>query len=285
MKTKLIIFSILFIGVLTETIGQYDNFGQMWGIENSIIGKSKIRGDVSYAFSLISYKPQDDTLYVFPRNSVNLNFDFNLYKHLHLRTAFYIDMNTSPIKPPFLSDLYYQIGWYDWHNKSFSFGYENYQPHNLFQKNGRKTDWGENFKRGIFFVSYNLDLIGRRSSFKSDASSQIRVVPAIRYFYEYTDKFGTEKAGNNKIVLTTAARWTIANNIYIEGAVFYYPIKETKLPWDADFTYGFGVFDWRAFKMNLSYGNWIANRFPGNKKEMSHDFFNGEVKASFTWAL
>lgn len=285
MKTKLIIFTMLFIGFFSEINGQYDNLGQMWGIENSIMGKSKIRGDIGYAFSLISYKPKDDTLYVFPRNSVNINLDFNVYKHLHIRTSFYIDMNTSPIKPPFLSDLYYQIGWYDWHNKSFSFGYENYQPHNLFQKNGRKTDWGTNFKRGMFFTSYNLDLIGRRSSLKTDKTTQIRVTPAVKYIFEYTDKFGVNKAGNNKIILTTAARWTIVKNIYIEGAVFYYPIGKSKLPWDADYTYGFGIFDWRAFKMNFSYGNWIANRFPGNKKEMQHDFFNGEVKATFTWAL
>jgi len=286
MKTKIIILFALITFATYNVSAQYDNFGQMWGIENSIVGKSKIRGDAGYAFSNVSYKPKEDTLYNFLRNSVNLNFDFNLYKHLHVRTSFYFDLNSSPIKPPFLSDLYYQIGWYDWHNKSFSYGYENYQPHNLFGKGGRKTDWGENFKRGMFFVSYSYDLLGNRSSLKIDQTSQIRIVPAIRYFYEYTDKFGVKKGGNNKIVLTTFARWTILKNIYIEGAAYYYPVKESKLPWDADFTYGFGIFDWRAFKMNISYGNWIANRFPWNEKEMPyHDFFNGEVKATFTWAL
>ena len=285
MKYKIFVLFILLIGISSVSKAQYDNFGQMWGIENSVIGTGKVRGDIGYTFSIITYKPKDDTLYVFPRNSVNLNFDFNLYKHLHLRTAFYVDMNTSPTKPPFLSDLFYQIGWYDWHNKSFSFGYENYQPHNLFQKNGRKTDWMENFRRGFFFASYNYDLLSRRSGMKYDESSQIRIVPGIRYYYEYSDKYGVNKAGNSKIALSTATRWTIAKGIYIEGAVYYYPVKDTKLPWDADYTYGFGIFDWRAFKMNFSYGNWIANRFPGNEKEMEHDFFNGEVKATFTWAL
>jgi len=286
MKTKIIILLVLITGAFSQIFAQYDNFGAMWGIRNSIVGTSKIRGDVGYAFSVISYKPKEDTLYNFPRNSINLNFDFNLYKHLHVRTSFYIDMNTSPIKPPFLSDLYYQIGWYDWHNKSFSFGYENYQPHSLFKKGDRKTDWAENFKRGMIFTSFNYDLLKRSSSLKYDNTSQIRIVPGIRYFYEYTDKYGVETAGHNKIVLTTAARWTIVKNIYVEGAVYYYPNKDSKLPWDADYTYGFGLFDWRAFKMNFSYGNWIANRFPWNDKDIpSHNFLNGEVKATFTWAL
>ncbi len=65
----------------------------------------------------------------------------------------------------------------------------------------------------------------------------------------------------------------------------YYPIGETKLPWDADFTYGFGISDWRAFKLNFSYGNWIANRFPWNMKELDyHNFMNGEFVLSFTYS-
>ncbi len=287
MKTKIFILFLILGATISNISAQYDNFGQMWGIENSILGKSKVRGDAGYVFSIISYKPKDDTLYNFQRNAINLNFDINFYKHLHARTSFYIDLSTSPVKPPFLSDLFYQLGWYDWHNKSFSFGYENYQPNNIFRKEGdRKTDWAENFRRGMLFASFNYDLLQKNSALKYDKTSQIRVVPAIRYFYEYSDKYGIVKGGNHKIVLTTAARWTIIKNIYVEGAVYYYPDKNSKLPWDADFTYGFGMFDWRAFKMNFSYGNWIANRFPWNEKQMTYyGFLNGEFKATFTWAL
>ena len=286
MNKKIFIVAMMMIFAFQgEMFSQYDNLGQMLNIDNAVFGKGKVRGDFGYAFSVVTYKPKNDTVFSYNRNSVILDFDINMYKHLHLRTAFYIDMNYNPQRPPFLSDLFYQIGWYDWHNKSFSFGYENYQPHNLFRKDGWDTDWAENFRRGMFFVSYNFDLLNRRSALKYDETSQIRIVPAIRYFYEYTDIYGVETSGHNKIVLTTAARWTIAKNLYVEGAVYYYPDEESKLPWDPDFTYGFGLFDWRAFKMNISYGNWIANRFPWNEKMMDHGFTNGEVKATFTWAL
>lgn len=108
---------------------------------------------------------------------------------------------------------------------------------------------------------------------------------ASKFTYEYSDKYGVNTVGNHKFVLGTSVRWSIAKKFYVEGAAYYYPDKQSVLPWDPDFTYGFGYFNWEAFRLNISYGNWIANRFPWNDKTMQHGFNNGELKVMFTWAL
>jgi len=278
---KKLVFILSLLSVLGTTAQEYDNLGQMLRVHNVIMGKGIIKGDLGLGLAQIKYKPIDAALIDFTRITTNVGLDINPVQHFHIRTQFFIDLLENKQTPPWLSNMYYQIGWYDWRNKRVSFGYENYGANRF----SGGTDWGENFMRGSFFTSFNLDLLGDYSPLKIDETSQIRITPIVRYAIEYSDKFGVEKGGNNKIVLGTSTRWSIAKKFYVEGALLYYLNKETKLPWDPDFTYGFGYFNWKAFNVNVSYGNWIANRFSSKEKEMEHGFLNGEFKVSFNWAL
>lgn len=282
---KILIFTVLF--VLNSTIlsaqNTYDNLGQMLRIHNYIMGKSRIKGELGFSVGQVTYKPLNKELIDYTRVTSILALDLvpNPKEHFHIRTQLFFDLIQNEDTPPYLSNMYYQIGWYDWHDQTFSFGYENYSP-NKFSKT---SNWGTNLKRGFVFASYNYDLLDDYSPMKFDDSSQIRITPTVRYFYEYTDKFGVDTAGNHKVVLGSSMRWSIAKKFYVEGAAYYYPNKKTIMPWDPDFTYGFGYFNWEAFRLNISYGNWIANRFPWNEKEMKNEFKNGEFKVMFTWAL
>jgi len=278
---KRIIIVILLINTLLISAQHYDNLGQKLRIHNFIMGKSIINGEMGLGISQLTFQPKEGSLIDYTRLTTNISFDIKPKDHFHIKTQIFLDLIENDTAPPYLSNLYYQIGWYNWKNKSVSFGYENYGPNKFF----KSTNWGTNFMRGIFFTSYNLDLMHDNALLKFDESSQIRITPLIRYSIEYTDKYGVEKGGNHKIVLGTSMRWSIVNNFYIETAAYLYPKKETKLPWDPDFTYGFGYFNWRPFVVNVSYGNWIANRFPWDEKEMKHGFKNGEFKVMFTWSL
>lgn len=277
---KLFIITLV-LSVLTANSQEYDNLGQMLRVHNFIMGKSIIKGEVGLSTSRLTYQPKDAELIDYTRLVSTLGLDINPIEHFHIKTQLFFDLIQNDETPPWLSNMYYQIGWYNWNNKTVSFGYENYGP-NRFSKG---TDWGTNFMRGIFFTSYNLDLLADRSYLKFDDSSQIRITPVVRYSLEYPDEFGVDKGGSNKFVLGSSVRWSIAKKFYIEGAAYYYPDETTQLAWDPDFTYGFGYFNWQAFRMNISYGNWIANRFPGKEMEMEHGFLNGELKVMFTWAL
>ena len=92
---------------------------------------------------------------------------------------------------------------------------------------------------------------------------------------------------NGKPTAGIAVRYTCFWNIYFESAVYFYvhPTLE-KEPWDPDYTYGFGYFDWRSFRLSLIYGNWAVNRFPWNKTYYpNYGFLDGNFRlaANFTW--
>jgi len=244
-----------------------------------LLGKYKISGNFGFFYNKITYENTPNETTDYDRYGVSFFINAKFYKEFQLRLNFYADLNQEESKPNWLSNLYYSIGNYNWRNKTFSYGYENYQPNRF----DGSYNWIDNMKRGLFFISYNYYLLNESSHFKWDETTQVFLNPFIRYQPEYTDRYGEEVLGNNKIILGMATRYIIIKNIYIEGAVYFYPDTTSKMPWDPDYTYGFGYFDWKSFKLNLSYGNWIANRFSWNEKEMKNDFTNGEIKASFTY--
>jgi len=243
------------------------------------LGQYKISGSLGMFYNKITYLSPEEKEINYNRYGFNFNITTKLYKEFQLRLSFYSDLNQDETKPKWLSNFYYAIGNYNWRDKTFSYGYENYQPNRF----DGTYDWWDNMKRGFFFISYNYQLLHQEGGLKIDETSQIIVTPFVRYQFEYTDRYGVEVLGNNKMVFGTSLRYVIARNFYIEGAAYYYPDKDSKLPWDPDFTYGFGLFDWKSFKLNLSYGNWIANRFPWNDKDMKNDFTNGEFKLMFSY--
>jgi len=249
-------------------------------------GENIIRGDIGYSFSKVSYLDTTNILYEYFRHSIKLNLNINPWRNFYFRNTFFIDLNDSDIKPPWLSNYYYQIGIYSWRNKTFSYGYENYQANKW---EGFFDNFYTNFKRGYFFVSYNyiIQKPKSKSRFRPlfwDETSKISLKPIIKVHPEYQDEFN-DFDGYFKPVAGMNIRYVIIKNIYIETGLYYYPIHKTKLPWDPDFTYGFGIFDSRPFKINFSYGNWIANRFPWNTKELDyHNFLNGTFGLNFTYS-
>ncbi len=264
-----------FFGKGSQTMGDVFNSDCCW------LGKYKISGSLGTYFSKITYKSNDNTKFIdYNRYGVNYNMNIAFYKDFQVRFSLFGDLNQDETKPKWLSNLYYSIGNFNWRNHTFSYGYENYQPNRF----DGTFDFLDNMKRGFFFVSFNHYALGEYfTKAKLDETTQLYTSPFIRYQYEYTDRYGQKVLGNHKFVLGASTRYVIWNNFYIEGAVYFYPDKKSKMPWDPDFTYGFGYFNWRSFKFNFSYGNWIANRFPWNKKEMKNDFSNGEFKAVFSY--
>jgi hypothetical protein len=121
---------------------------------------------------------------------------------------------------------------------------------------------------------------------KFDETSGIKMTYFVRYSIKYRDKFDKLNGGliGGKAVIGVGSRYTIIKNIYIEGALYYYPEQYKKQPWDPDFSYGFGYFDWRSFRLSLTYGNWSVNRFPWNKNEYKrYGFLDGNFRITASW--
>lgn len=266
-------------------IGQEESyprhFGDVFKSEDYLLGEGVFKGDVGLSLAKISFLNSQMNLTEFYRLASKVNISINLFNNFYVKNSFYFDLLDNEESPLWLSNHFYQIGVYNWRNKTVSYGYENYQP-NRFRD--AQFDYWTNFRRGLLFFSFNYEVSqGNYPTFPLlfDKTSKIIIVPVIRLQPEYVD-MNNELLGYFKPILGANLRYVIWRNIYIETGLFYYPIANTKLPWDPDYTYGFGIFDWRAFKLNLSYGNWIANRFPWAEREMKHGFLNGEFTVNFT---
>lgn len=258
---------------------------QIISAQEKTLFNNKLKGDIGYSLSEISYLNEDDVLQEYYRNSLKVNLNVNFWRDFYFKNTFYVDLNKSDIEPVWLSDYFFQIGNYNWRNKTFSYGYENYQPNKW---DNFSDNFFTNLKRGYFFGSYKYIITKPKDNnfFKPlflDETSKIDITPIIKLHPEYADEFN-EFEGNLKPIMALNIRYVIIKNIYIEAGLFYYPIQESKLPWDPDYTYGFGLFDYRKFKVNVSYGNWIANRF-GTKELKHHGFTNGEFVINFTYAF
>ncbi|HHB52472.1 MAG TPA: hypothetical protein ENK75_05460, partial [Saprospiraceae bacterium] len=204
---KKIILLILISYTINATSQEYDNLGQMLRIHNFIMGKSSIKGELGMGISQITYQSSKTVdLIDFTRltSIVALDINPNPRQHFHIKTQFFFDLIDNKEIPPYLSNFYYQIGWYNWNKNTISFGYENYGPN----KFTNSTKWGTNFLRGFFFTSFNIDLLNDNSTIKWDETSQIRITHILRYSIEYPAKFGVEKEGNYKIIMGSSIRWS-----------------------------------------------------------------------------
>ena len=184
-----------------------------------------------------------------------------------------------------ISNFTYSLGRYNWRNKKINFGYENY-VNNKYTDNVRTL--GNKFLEGFYFASYNLFLNDSMTKWiRLDQSTSLRFTGFVRYAIKYRDENEIVHGGiaAGKTILGVSARYTIYKNIYGESALYFYPEASIKKqPWDPDYSYGFGYFDYRSFRLSLTYGNWVINRFSWNKQYYpSYGFLDGNFRLTANW--
>jgi hypothetical protein len=217
------------------------------------------------------------------RHSPRVMLNIRLYKELSFSTTAFVQLNDKAVFP-WTADFFYSLKWFNWRPRTFSYGYENY-VNNKYTDSGK--DLYEKFLQGFFFVSYNHPLPQKWiDKIRIDESTNFTLVYMLRYSARFIDEdMVLQDGGWGKLVPNLSARYTIGKRFYVEGGVNYYiNPQETKLPWDPDFTYGFGYFDWRPWRVSVTYGNWVVNRFPWNEKEVSpYGFWEGDLNILFNF--
>ncbi|MBA3704897.1 MAG: hypothetical protein H0W84_03050 [Bacteroidetes bacterium] len=246
--------------------------------------KNIVKLDIGLSSGRIGYSDEDGNTRYHTRLTGIFSFSVHLFEEVYVRGSLFEQVQNKNL-PPWLADYYYSIGRFNWRPKTFSYGYENYAPNKF--KTTNKT-FVERLSQGQFFVSYQHNLPKNfLNSIKIDKSTNWSIAYYVKYSAFYQDAEGINHGGivDGKILLGVGTRYTIAKKIYIEGSANYYPQKDKKLPWDPDFTYSFGYVDWKPCTIAFSYGNWVANRFPWNKKEIKgYGFLDGDFKLSFSYA-
>lgn len=261
-----------------------ENMRDVLHSDKLLLGRGIFSGNISYNFGREIIHLDDKNIRKEFRSSLGLFTRIHFYEEFSLSTTFYKNFNTDAIQT-WTPDFTYSFGRYNWQSGTFSYGYENFE-NNKYSDNFETLE--QKFLRGNYFVSYTHNLPYKLiNKIRLDTTSLLRLTYFIRYAIKYRDKFENSHGGliNGKPTLGVSTRYLFFKNFYIESAIYFYvnPVVY-KQPWDPDFTYGFGYFYWRTFRLSVAYGNWTINRFPWNNKEYSnYGFSDGNFRIVFNY--
>ena len=258
--------------------------GDVFKKKGFLLGKNVFSGEVGSSNSRSFHYDYDAGKYFINyRNSAFASLNIRFVEEFSLYTTFLYHFNKKAVMP-WTADYFYSLKRYNWRPNTFSYGYENYADN---QYDDKLDELYQKFLRGYFFVSYNHRLPKKWiDKVRLSKYTDFSLTYFMRYSARYKDEMGVTHGSilKGKPVIGATARYTIWEFLYVEAAAYYYPVQQSKLPWDPDFTYGFGWSDWRPFKLSITYGNWVVNRFPWNTNEMPYyNFTDGDLRISFNY--
>jgi hypothetical protein len=258
------------------------DFRDVFHYNKFLLGKNRISGNISYNTGRVVIENDDHEKVNEMRQAIGFFTRIRFFEQYSFNTTFYKDFNPKA-SARWTSNYTYSLARYNWKPNKFNYGYENYL-------NNRYSDDIEEMKRkfleGYYFVSFSHNVA--QKVFKIDSTSNLKFTYFARYSIKYRDENEIIHGGltSGKPIVGAGFRATLFWNIYVESAVYYYfPSSMGKQqPWDPDYSYGFGYFDWRSFRCSLTYGNWAVNRFPWNKNYYPYyGFLDGNFRFLINW--
>ncbi len=260
------------------------DFRDVFHYNKLLLGKNRISGSISYNMSRVLVEDSNHVSHNEIRSAMSFFTRIRFFEFFSLNTSFFLDFNQKA-SAWWISNYTYSIGRYCWMPRTFSYGYENYIP-NRYKDN--LSTMGQRFLEGYYFISYSHSLDRLMHKARIDSTTSIKLTYFTRYAINYRDENYKMHGGifSGKPQVGVSIRATIVWNIYVEGAVYYYgtPWFHKQMPWDPDYTYGFGYYDWRSFRLSLTYGNWAVNRLWNKSKDYPHyGFLDGQFKISLNW--
>ncbi len=258
------------------------DFRDVFHKDRYLLGKKRIIGNISYNTGRVWVDDyQNNERHSEIRSSLGFYTRIRFFEEFSFNTTFFLNFN-SKASARWISDYTYSIGRYTWKPKRFNFGYENY-GNNKYKDNFH--DFSQKFLEGYYFLSYSHSLSQKlNDAIKLDSTTNVKFTYFARYSIQYRDEYNIVHH-EGKPTVGAGLRLTLFWNLYVEGATYFYYKPEIQQQfWDPDYTYGFGYFNYKSFRLSLTYGNWVVNRFPG--KEQTHPeygFWDGNFRMVFNW--
>lgn len=199
------------------------------------------------------------------------------------QTTFY--KYTSPqLQAPWNPDFTYSFGYDDYHPYTFSLVYANYGGNRLFPDPARHQVHSS-FAQGGWTLGWKFKLPkafeDELKLFSSSAvgwSTHYTLVPTFQ-------NAATSSFQHWKQIASVSVQYNVYKFWYWNISFLYYPISGQQQPWDPDFTYGFGYFDYHPGKISVQYNNYSGNRLPWRPTSAaSGTFRKGGVSVSYTWS-
>lgn len=186
-------------------------------------------------------------------------------------------------KRPWNPDFTYSFGYDSWRPGTFALTYDNYGG-NRWNPDSDRDERVTRFDEGTVTASYKFRMPGALESlFEPDGESRWSASVAAHLVPRYRRQNDMTR-GEWKRSLSVGVRSRFYKRLYVEGRAFVYPTGDQQQPWDPDFTYGLGWFDWRPGTLSIQYGNYSGNRWSGRAKPGTGAIRNGSITAFFTTA-
>lgn len=209
----------------------------------------------------------------------------------------FVDMRYSPRENWFAGvTLYgYPDGREDWQpDFSYAFGYDDWRPNTWslvyanYTNNRFNPDDGEDvtsLDKGTLSAGYKFRLPEAVRVPSADIGDEGRV--NCRVGYHYTARYETDAGPDrsNKQAASVGCRAPIWKRLYFDLTAYDYVTGEQQ-PWDPDFTYAFGWFDWRPNHFSIQYTNYSGTRFPWRDGTSRTARFNdGAISVTYNLAF
>jgi poly(3-hydroxybutyrate) depolymerase len=217
-----------------------------------------------------------------PNNNIALNASirYNPLSYWFAGATFFKYLS-SDLQAPWHPDFTYSFGYDDWHPYTLSLVYSNYNGNRF---NPNNDEMVTNFWEGSFALGWKFppvkvieNLIKFHPTSGLGHKLSYNVVPVF-----YDNSTNAKKDWKQSISLYT--KYTIYKSFYIDVNMFYYLNQSQQQPWDPDFNYTFGYFDWRAGTFSFRYNNYSGNRFFWrNRNDNTGRFSDGFFSIAWSW--
>jgi hypothetical protein len=176
-------------------------------------------------------------------------------------------------------DFTYSFGYDDWHPYTLSLVYGNYSG-NRFSANADEPR--TRLEQGTLTLAYKFPLPkALEPIFLIGNGDQVSCSVSYSWTARYTDVQSVTRS--NKQALGLGCRYTLASGWYVSGTAYHYLRPGKQQPWDPDFIYAFGYFDWRSNSVSIQYNNYSGNRFPWHARAADTGTFRaGTITISWT---
>ena len=211
--------------------------------------------------------------------SFNANIRYNPITYWYFNASFFRHLDDD-FKSRTDPDFTYSFGYDDWHPYTLSLVYSNFGA-NRFNPD---RDKGEKCTR----IEEGTINLGWKFTVPREIEEIFIVHPSggIRGSLNYTaqPRYLDNETGRRKHWKQRGSlnlKYTIYEWFYISMSYFWYPCKSQKQPWDPDFIYGFGSFNWQPGSFNLQFNNYAGNSGGGN---FFDQFKDAGLSGSWSWA-
>lgn len=214
--------------------------------------------------------------------TITVSAKYNPITYWFVETTFYAYLDPKK-QAPWNPDFSYSFGYDDWHPYTLSLVYSNYGG-NRFHPRTIPPQPFTVFPEGTFTLGWKFQLPQRiEDALKLTSASSMGWSVGYSLTPRYTDAKTLVETGP-KHAISFSYRNQFISRFYFNVTMYEYPLAGQEQPWNPDFTYGFGYFDYRPGHFSIAYNNYSGNRFPWKALSPGTGrFSNGAVSLSWSW--